>query len=131
MNLPNIACKVSIGCAIYPSEDETKIKQALGNIFPELNLEQKNHSLHASSNNLHCLEKIYQDIQNKQSQRSFSRQFRKNMYDNSLWFYLNKQAAFAGVIALCERDDESPLGPIKISIQSAQTDRIIEWLLQT
>jgi predicted RNA binding protein with dsRBD fold (UPF0201 family) len=40
---------------------------------------------------------------------------------------LNKQAAFAGVVAIVEEEDESPLGPIKITIKNLDIDKIFKW----
>ncbi len=45
------------------------------------------------------------------------------------WFYLNKQAAFVEKIAICEKSDESPLGPIKVIITSPNIDGIIDWII--
>ena len=129
MNILNIKCKILINCEINASEDSQKIRQALTNIFPSLEFKLENYTIYANTNNLQCLEKIYENIQNKQLKKPFNKQFRKNIRDDSFWFYLNKQAAFANVIVLCERDDESALGPIKISIKSQQVDRVADWLL--
>jgi predicted RNA binding protein with dsRBD fold (UPF0201 family) len=43
------------------------------------------------------------------------------------WFLLNKQAAFSGVVVIVEEEDESPLGPIKITIKNQDTEEIIKW----
>ena len=54
-----------------------------------------------------------------------------NRKGNATWFYLNKQAAYGGVISLAEQYEESPLGPIKVTLTSNNLDKIIEWLLIT
>jgi hypothetical protein len=51
------------------------------------------------------------------------------MVKDSTWFYLNKQAAFVDVIAICNEADESPLGPIKIVLHSTNIEDVIEWLV--
>ena len=51
------------------------------------------------------------------------------MTDDSTWFYLNKQAAFASVITLCDEVDESSLGPIKVVLHSTNIENVIEWLV--
>jgi|TARA_Y100000815_G_scaffold61902_1_gene50225 predicted RNA binding protein with dsRBD fold (UPF0201 family) len=51
------------------------------------------------------------------------------MAKDSTWFYLNKQAAFANVIALCDEADESPLGPIKVVLHSKNIEDVIDWLV--
>ena len=43
--------------------------------------------------------------------------------------HMNKQAAYSGVISLAEHYEESPLGPIRVTITSKSLDTIIEWLL--
>jgi predicted RNA binding protein with dsRBD fold (UPF0201 family) len=43
------------------------------------------------------------------------------------WFFVNKQAAFADVVAIVENEDESPLGPIKISINGCTLELVNEW----
>jgi predicted RNA binding protein with dsRBD fold (UPF0201 family) len=48
---------------------------------------------------------------------------------DSTWFYLNKQAAFANVIALCDEADESSLGPITVVLHSKNIEDVIDWLV--
>ena len=52
----------------------------------------------------------------------------QNLSGNSTWFYLNRQAAYVDVIALCNEEDESPLGPIEIILDSQQIEQVIDWL---
>jgi predicted RNA binding protein with dsRBD fold (UPF0201 family) len=47
---------------------------------------------------------------------------------SSIVVYLNKQAAFAGKASFCERYDESPLGPITLTITSESPEQVIDWL---
>jgi len=42
---------------------------------------------------------------------------------------LNKQAALANTIVLCDEPEESPLGPIKIILTSKGIEQIIDWLV--
>jgi len=34
-----------------------------------------------------------------------------------------------GTVALCEELDESPLGPIKVTLTSSNIDSILDWLI--
>ena len=53
----------------------------------------------------------------------------RNMTEDFTWFYLNKQAAFANAITLCDEADESPLGPIKVVLHSKNIEDVIDWLV--
>ena len=85
-------------------------------------------SLKASSQNLESLSNIYETIHSHRSQRTYRRFMKKNLRENTTWFYLNKQAALADSVVLCDEADESPLGPIKIILTSNAIEEIIDWL---
>ena len=129
MRSPNINCKIEILSSINPSEDPKKIETAILNIFPDAKIKIDNFSIISNSKDLHLLEKIYDVIHSNQSQKIYQRQLEKNLENDSTWFYLNKQAAFVGTVALCEEAEESPLGPIKVILTSSNIDRIIDWLI--
>ncbi len=129
MKSPNISCKIEILSSINLSEDPKKIETAILNIFPDAKIKTDNFSIISNSKDLHLLEKIYDIIHSNQSQKIYQRQLEKNLENDSTWFYLNKQAAFIGTVALCEEAEESPLGPIKVILTSSNIDRIIDWLI--
>jgi predicted RNA binding protein with dsRBD fold (UPF0201 family) len=129
MRSPNISCKIEILSSINPSEDPKKVETAILNIFPNAKIKIDGFSITSNSKDLYLLEKIYDVIHSNQSQKIYQRQLEKNLDHDSTWFYLNKQAAFVGTIALCEEVEESPLGPIKVILTSSNIDRIIDWLI--
>jgi len=129
MRTPNISCKIEIFSSINPSEDPKKIENAILNIFPNAKIKIDNFSITSISKDLQLLEKIYNAIHSNQLQKIYRRQLEKNSENNSTWFYLNKQAAFIGTIAICEEAEESPLGPIKVILTSSNVDEIIHWLI--
>lgn len=129
MRSPNISCKIEILSLINPSEDPKKIETAILNIFPNAKIKTGDISITSNSKDLHLLEKIYDVIHSNQSQKIYQRQLEKNLEKDSTWFYLNKQAAFVGTVALCEEAEESPLGPIKVTLTSSNIDGIIDWLI--
>lgn len=126
---PNISCKIQISSSINISEDPKKIETAILNIFPNVKLKIDNFLMTSNSKNLYLLEKIYDFIHFSHSQKIYQRQLEKNLEDDSTWFYLCKQAAFVGVVAICEESEESPLGPIKVILTSSNIDGIIDWLI--
>lgn len=126
--IPEVSCKIEAVCEINPSEDPQKITEAISNVLDNFELEIDEYSARATAGDVEALSKIHHSIENHRSQRVYFRFLNNNLDGDSTWFYLNKQAAFVNSVALCEHDDESPLGPIKITIRSKDIERIIEWL---
>ncbi|WP_316507228.1 RNA-binding domain-containing protein [Nitrosopumilus sp.] len=129
MKIPNNICVIEMFCMVNPSEDPNKIKKAISNIFPYSTIITEDSSIVAQSKDLNSLEKIFEIIHSRQSQKNYKRNLEKNLEHDTTWFYLNKQAAFVGKIAICEQSEESPLGPIKVVLTSSNIDKIIEWLV--
>ncbi len=129
MKVPQITCKIEAYAAVNPSEDPEKVRQAISHILLDMNYKYENGSIKASSNDLQSLSKIYDTIKSRKSTKIYRRQMRYNLQEDTTWFYLNKQAAFVDMIALCEEAEESPLGPIKILLHSQNIERIMEWLV--
>ena len=128
MKIPNINCKIEMSCPVNLSEDPDKVIQAISNIFPHSTMKNENFSIKAQSNELRSLEKIYESIVSTQSQKSYTRNLENNLDGNSTWFFLNKQAAFVDQVAICDEAEESPLGPIKVILNSSNIDGIIDWI---
>ena len=129
MKMPNVSCKINAYCEINPSEDPKKIQQAITNVLGELDFKISKESMSASSSNLESLTKIHDSIHSHQSKNAYRRQLKQNLNSDSSWFYLNKQAAYANTVALCSESEESPLGPIKIILNSKNIDSVIDWLI--
>ena len=128
MKIPQIACKIEAYGAVNTSEDPDKVQQAVSNILVDMNFKYEDGSIKGISNNVECLSKIYDTIRSRGVTRTYRRQMRFHHHGDTTWFYLNKQAAFVNVIALCDEAEESPLGPIKVILHSRNLERIIDWL---
>jgi len=129
MKTPDVSCKIDAYCSINPTEDPKKVEQAMTNILVDVDVKISKESLKATSTSLESLQKIYEAIHSHKSKNAYRRQLNQNLRDESSWFYLNKQAAFANTVALCSESEESPLGPIKIILNSKNIDTVIEWLI--
>ncbi len=128
MKIPNINCKIEMVCPVNLSEDSDKVIQAISNIFPHSDIKNEIFLIKAQSNELRSLEKIYESITSTQSQKSYIRNLENNLEGNNTWFFLNKQAAFVDQVAICDEVEESPLGPIKVILNSSNIDGIIDWI---
>jgi len=129
MNTPNLSCKIEMFCTINPSESIEKVEQTISSIFPYSVIKNNEFTINAISKELRSFEKIYHFIHNNKLQKNFLSSLEDNLENDTTWFYLNKQAAFVEQIAICEEFDESPLGPIKVTLTSSNIDRIIDWIV--
>jgi len=129
MKIPNINCKIEMSCPVNPSEDPSKVEQAVANIFPYSIIKYENFTILAQSKELRSFEKIYETIHTNQSQKAYSRSLEDNLKNDSTWFFLNKQAAFVEKVAICDETEESPLGPIRVTLTSSNIDGVIDWIV--
>ena len=125
----DVDCKVSAYCTINASEDINKVRTSLSNVLTDMDEKLTGDSLIANSSNYESLTKIYETMRSRRSKSVYRKHLLRNMTNDSTWFYLNKQAAFANVIALCDEADESSLGPITVVLHSKNIEDVIDWLV--
>jgi len=128
-------CTIHIECKVNPSEDKEKVIKAIKNVIGmDGSIIVKDHNyyrlLSIRLDGIESLKVIREQIHSRQVMNTFRRIMNGNKDGMSTWLYLNKQAAYAGVVSVCESEDESPLGPIKITIESDDIDSLIEWLTE-
>jgi len=122
---------VSAETIINPSEEPSRVIKCLINTInggsPEIN-EEGNLAM-VKTEGLHALHHIRVGVKSRFSAGVLRRLFEYNRSNNKTWFFLNKQAAYSGVIAIVESSVESSLGPIMVTITSRDLDRVLEWLV--
>ena len=117
---------IQIFCSVNSSEDPDKVKTAVNNIFPDVELEISDTEISGKTNNFSVLSQISKSIHEKNVKNTYQRILKKNNDGESTWFYLNKQAAFVNTVALCSEANESSLGPIKIILRSNNIEQVID-----
>ena len=117
---------IQLFCEINPSEDPDKVKIAVNNIFPDMELEISDTQITGKTNNFSVLSSISKSIHEKNIKNTYQRILKNNNDGESTWFYLNKQAAFVDTVALCSEANESSLGPIKVILRSNDIEQVIE-----
>ncbi|MCP8307873.1 MAG: hypothetical protein H3Z53_02755 [archaeon] len=125
----NLPLKITVEAQVNPSEDANKVKIAIQKLIKliEPNFSQKD-KIVASTEDEKSLYLIYEQIRAKQILAVARRLLFKNMAQDNTYLILNKQAAFIGSLNICEEEGESPLGPIKLIIQSSYINEFIDWL---
>lgn len=123
--------KAKVITKLHPTEDQEKVSTALLTI---LTGEVKTHPignetyLYIESTDPKDLDKFYELVRKQKILDTIRKTLRNNIFGNSTVFFINKQVAFIGKINLCEEEGESPLGPIRIELESDAIDQLIDWL---
>lgn len=119
---------VNVWVETKPSEDAQKVCQAIQGVLPDMVVSCNTHAASATSEDVLVLDGLRDAIKARQMQASMRRNLVRNTNNNTTKFYLNKQASFVSTVAICDEQNESPMGPIKITITSPDIESVIEWL---
>ena len=130
MNIMKNNLTVRIETYLSLSEDYNKVLLSLNNITCNCQFTLNNNIIYSENSNLNSLVKIFNQIRDKQTFSILRRLLNKNKYKNQTWFLLNKQAAFMNKVVLCGDESDSPLGPIKIILESDAIDNLINSLIE-
>lgn len=125
---------VFIETEINPTESEDKVKATVNNILGNAAITVKpsikGSILTAQAKGQDSLFK-FRNLMRKDRIRDASRRILfKSIRGNAITFCLNKQVAFAGHVSFSEETAESPLGPIRITIETENPQQLIEWLAE-
>jgi predicted RNA binding protein with dsRBD fold (UPF0201 family) len=129
---PNITSRVDlkIEATVNPSESAQKVIDAISNLFnrclPELSFKSR---VIGRAEGTDSFSTIYEQVRSRSAMGVLRRMLLDNRAGDSTWFLLNKQAATSGIAAIIEDDQESPLGPIRVTIRCEELDSLIDWLV--
>lgn len=121
-------CTVRVWAETNPSEDAPKVCRAIQGVLPDMVVFCDKHAVLATSDDVLVLDGIRNTAKARQIQASLRRNLVRNTNNNTTKFYLNKQASFVSTVAICDEPNESPMGPIQITLTSPDIDSVIEWL---
>jgi len=126
---------IRIEVEVRPTEDESKVRKALKNIFTlkdsdikSIDIGNNYKLLVVESRKLTVLFRLYELLRQERildTARSIMLSLKRG---DMLTLKLHKQSAYAGHISFISYDEESPLGPITLTIVSDKLSEIIDWL---
>ncbi len=121
---------VFVEAEIYPTESEENVKVAVTNFLDNATITvkpaAKGSTLTAVAKGEESLIKLRNMLRNDRIRDAARRFLFKSIRGNMISFCLNKQVAFAGHISFSEETAESPLGPIRVNIETDNTELLIE-----
>ncbi|WP_455282074.1 RNA-binding domain-containing protein [[Eubacterium] cellulosolvens] len=124
---------VTIESDILPTEDKSKVERAVRNIFPliEIRLEEnKVRRIKYHAEGLKILSEFRSLLKRNKIRAAARSIMLRSISASSITVNLNKQAAYAGHVSFTTDPNESPLGPIILTIKSPTPQEVIDWLVK-
>jgi predicted RNA binding protein with dsRBD fold (UPF0201 family) len=130
MPLPEPRAKLVLEATVSPSEDQDKVSLAIKNVVEDAQSEVRLSpgSVKLTTEDPRALVRLRDQLRDRHVRSAAKRQMRLNSSGKSTTLLLNRQAAVAGAIVLCGSPEESPLGPIALTIHAEKLDATIDWL---
>ncbi len=121
---------ISLHASVSPSEDPAKVQAAAKNVLGECayEVEEVRDGFILHSDEMACLQKIHDQLRGRHVRAAANRLLLRMRDGPRLTALLNRQAAAAGVVALCTSATESSLGPLVLRMECASPEAVVEWL---
>ena len=117
---------------VNPTEHEERVKAAVANIFGNMPMTvTPSHIGSVLTAQVRGLDPLYtfRDLLRRDRVRAAARKVLfTRLEGKTIIFFLNKQVAFANHVSFSQETGESPLGPIKVTIECQDPREIIDWL---
>lgn len=115
------------------TEDHEKVLRAVSNLFPNctptiVRSDERHAKFEGSMTRLEDLDNLKALLRQEAIRDAARKLLLKSISGSSIVVHLNKQAAFAGKASFCERYDESPLGPVTLTITTENPEQLVNWL---
>ena len=113
-----------------PSESREKVLAAVRKVLPEATEASGRGTggVELVSERVESLVVLHDQLRDRRVRGAARRLLLARLRGSSTSIILNRQAASAGVVALCSSEEQSPLGPIVVTIESKGVQAVIDWL---
>ncbi len=123
---------VHIEADVNPTESENNVRQAIENMFGNVPIridgQRGGSALISEALGKDVLTKLQNLLRRERIRNAARSALFEGLDRGKVTFYLNKQVAFSGHVSFCKENAESPLGPIRVQVDSEDPRGIIEWL---
>ncbi|MGC9112166.1 RNA-binding domain-containing protein [Acidilobus sp.] len=117
---------------LRPTESEEKVMKALTNLFDPERVEKVQAGdyeiIRAYASSLASLQKLHRLLRAQEILEAARSYMLKELKGDAVTMLFHKQAAYEGKVSLLTWSEESPLGPIKITIRHPSIRDVIDWL---
>ena len=130
MGFERLILRISVD--VNPTEDPGKVQVAVEKIFGKIPLqivtEEGRSQLTGEFEGREALLRFHDLLRREQILDAARGVLLKGIQGNTICFCLNKQVAYVGHISFSQSIGESPLGPIRVEIESENPRAVIDWL---
>jgi len=102
------------------------MRQVLGDC--EYSVDEGATSIRLYSTSSRCLQRLHDQLRDRHVRDAARRLMLASLEGDVLPLKLNRQAAAAGVLALCSNAVESSLGPLNLEVETDAPEKLIDWL---
>jgi uncharacterized protein len=125
---------VFVETEINPTESEESVKMAVTNFLDNavitIKPAVKGNTLTAVAKGQESLIKLRNMLHNDRIRDASRRLLFKSIRGTMITLCLNKQVAFSAHVSFSEERAESPLGPIRVNIETDNPEQLIDWLAE-
>lgn len=116
---------ITVSAPVHPTESERNVKKAVQNLFPLIQVRLTEKEITGTSEDKKALTRLKELLKAQKIRCTANDILRRSLFNDTLVFYLNKQAAFMGKVNFSE---DCPLGPITVSITGSDLATLIDDL---
>jgi len=121
--------KVMVSTPLKRSEDPGRVRSAIENVLGAgVSLKERDGQIQFVGFDEEFLYPLYEAIRKRRTLAVARRLLLNQAEEGKTHILLNKQAAFVGILVLCEDEAESPMGPIEMTIETKNLESFIDWL---
>jgi len=115
---------------LAPSEDPEKVLSAIMNVLGKVShsIEKGNRLIRVETPDPSSLDRLHDQLRDRNVRAAARRRLIAGRSSDRTSLMINRQAATAGIVVLCDSAEESALGPLCLTIESRNLDKVIEWL---
>lgn len=118
--------RLRVEAEVKPTEAREKVEAAIKQIFPTLELSLIGSSLVGESTRMESLDRLHELLKQQAIRDSARSVMLRSRRGNVVRFMLNRQVAFVGKVSFT--GGESPLGPIVVTLEAPEIERLIDYL---
>jgi predicted RNA binding protein with dsRBD fold (UPF0201 family) len=123
---------ITVEAEANPTESGEKVKKAIENLFGNMQIQTRTEKditlIVATAKSKDNLTRLYNILRRERIRAAARKVLLEGLEKKTIVFCLNKQVAYAGQVSFANEVAESPLGPLRVKIESNNPRALVDWL---